>query len=472
MKLKHFLSFLFGLLLTGSLFTACGDDDPADPAPNDPSQPSKPDPGTDPSKALSPAEQKEKMEAIALDFMNATPASDFKDIADLSQHIAETYGEDYEWDAVEEWAQDCFDAARTATGTTDTETEHYGSYTDNYIYTNYTALLIASNFKGKFTAANGRWKRTDDAGLSFVFRDQNGAECVLKLETSGQVKPVKCFVLDDWTDYDYSNYVSNEYYDRTTYTIGVPENIVVTLTQGGKNVVMTTVKVDLKSLSGENFDISKSAITASAVVELGNGYKFDTSEVAYTGNTRASVSFKMSKGGQQLVALGMAADVMGLPSCNVDAFTKGNFDGDDYDFDKANGKNAFVKVDVMGRMQFQGVVSDGRKYADYIENAYDNDDSESSFKSYLNQANSLAEIYLFYDNKTTKHAAVRFEPFIDEMWNGTTYWTAEPVIVFFDGSSYSTFSAFFNESDFKTVINSFKKLANRYAELVDEEIDW
>ena len=67
---------------------------------------------------------------------------------------------------------------------------------------------------------------------------------------------------------------------------------------------------------------------------------------------------------------------------------------------------------------------------------------------------------------------MRFEPFIDEMWNGTTYWTAEPVIVFFDGSSYSTFSAFFNESDLKTVINSFKKLANRYAELVDEEIDW
>lgn len=468
MKLKHFLTFLCGLFLTGSLFVACGDDDPATPDPSDPTKPTDPDPEPDPSSALSPAAQKEKMEAIALDFMNATPASDFQQIADLSQYISETYFDNYEWDVVEDWAENCLNAARTATGTQDVEKEHYGGYIDTYFFTNYTSLLVASNFKGKFTASNGRWKRSDDAGLSFVFKDQYGAECVLKLETSGNVKKVKCFTLDDWTDFEYVNNEYNEYYDRTTYTIGVPENIVVTLTQGGSTVVKTTVKVNLNSISGENFDISKSAITASALVELNNGYKFDTSEIAYTGNSKVSVTFKMSKGGQQLLSLGIAGDVSGLPSCNVEVFSKETFDLRDYDYDNANGKNAFVKFDVMGKMQFQGVVSDGRKYVDYLDNAFDNDDSESTFKSYLNQANALAEMYLFYDNKATKHAAVRLEPFIDETWGGTTYWTAEPIITFFDGSSYSTFSAFFNETDFKTVINNFKKLADRYANLIDE----
>jgi hypothetical protein len=40
-------------------------------------------------------------------------------------------------------------------------------------------------------------------------------------------------------------------------------------------------------------------------------------------------------------------------------------------------------------------------------------------------------------------------------------------MVFYDGSSYSTFSAFFNESDFKAVVDDFKKLLEKYKDLVD-----
>ncbi len=43
---------------------------------------------------------------------------------------------------------------------------------------------------------------------------------------------------------------------------------------------------------------------------------------------------------------------------------------------------------------------------------------------------------------------------------------------FFDGSSYSTFEAFFNEEDFKKVIDTFKALADNYANLIDEKIEW
>ena len=67
---------------------------------------------------------------------------------------------------------------------------------------------------------------------------------------------------------------------------------------------------------------------------------------------------------------------------------------------------------------------------------------------------------------------MKWEAFVDEQWNGYTYWTAEPVLLFFDGSSYSTFSAFFDEDDFEEVIDLFEDLADRYANLVDEEIDW
>ena len=87
-------------------------------------------------------------------------------------------------------------------------------------------------------------------------------------------------------------------------------------------------------------------------------------------------------------------------------------------------------------------------------------------------ANSLADVNLFYDGKNVKQATIKLEPFAEEKWNGSTFWETEPLIYFNDGSSYSTFKAFFNEKDFKKVIDTFKNLANKYADLVDQRIYW
>ncbi len=456
---------------------SCGSDDK-----DDPSNPETPINPVEPSKdnAMSPADQKEYLETVALEFMDMMPSSDFRDIAELGKYIAETYGDDYNWDNVGDWAEDAFNAAREALGTktTESETEKWGSYTYkyNYIYTNYKALLMASNFTGHFTARNGRWELEKANDLQFIFTDKRSQQCVLKLETSGSVKKVYAYNVDDWKDYEYdsngSTYTSNDYYDRTQCTIGIPEKIVVTLTQGGSQVVKTTVNIDLGSISGEEFDISKNSVTLSSLIELNNGYKFDVSRVAYTANTNASVSFVMSKNGTSLVTMGASADVFDIPSVNVSAFSSDSFDGDNYDFDKANGKKAYVKLDILGKVQIQGTLSDVRKFADYLEDASDNDGDEKNFKSYINQANALADVNLFYDGKNVKQAAIKLEPFADESWNGRTYWEVEPVVYFFDGSSYSTFEAFFNEKDFKKTIDTFKALANKYADLVDERIDW
>ena len=458
-------------------FVSCGDDDK-----DDPSNPETPIEPVEPSKdnAMSPADQKEYLETVALEFMDMTPASDFRDIVELGKYIGETYGDDYDWDNVGDWAEDAFDAAREALGTktTESETEKWGSYTYkyNYIYTNYKALLMASNFTGHFTARNGRWVLEKANDLQFIFTDKRSQQCVLKVETSGSVKKVYAFNIDDWKNYDYDSngytYTSNEYYDRTQCTIGVPERIVVTLTQGGNQVVKTTVNIDLGSINGEEFDISKNSVNVSVLTELNNGYKFDVSKVAYTANTNASVSFVMSKNGTSLVTMGASADVNDIPSVNVSAFSSESFDEDNYDFDKVNGKNAYVKLDILGKVQIQGTLTDVRKFADYLEDASDNDRDEKNFKSYINQANALADVNLFYDGKNVKQAAIKLEPFADESWNGRTYWEVEPVIYFYDGSSYSTFEAFFNEKDFKKTIDTFKTLANKYADLVDERIDW
>ena len=130
---------------------------------------------------------------------------------------------------------------------------------------------MASNFTGHFTASNGRWIKTNASDLQFIFTDKRNRQCVLKLETSGSVKKVHAYDDDDWIGYDDSfsgnTHIYNEYYDRTQYTIGVPERIVVTLTQGDSQVVQTTINIDLGSLSGEEFDISKNNFSVSMQIE-------------------------------------------------------------------------------------------------------------------------------------------------------------------------------------------------------------
>ena len=465
---------LVSLLLIGSVFSlssvlvSCGgDDDSVDspivnPDPIVPEEPSK-------NEAMTPLEQKEYLDVIARGFMDKTPASDFNEISKLCNHISNTYTDSYDWDEVGDWGSEIFESLKESLGTTDKEQEKdsWGEY--NYIYTNYKALVMASNFKGQFKAIGNKWELSKADDLQFIFSDQHGKECVLKLVTSGNVKKVFIGNIDEWVDYnyDYSNdyYISNDYYDRTQLTVGVPENIVVTLTQGGSQVVKVTVKLNIGDLSNDKFDLSKNQLTASTLVELNNGYKFNVSQVAYNGNNKTSVSFDMSKNGESLASVAFSSDISGIPSCNIDAMVSGNIDEED--FNNSNMKNVYVKLDIMSKLQIQGTLSDVRKFTDYINEADDNDDDEKTFKSYVNQANSLANFNLFYDGKSTKQATVTLEAFEEESWNGMKYWYMEPMLNFYDGSSYSTFDAFFNDKDFKSVIDAFEKLADNYASLIN-----
>ena len=465
---------LVSLLLIGSVFSlssalvSCGgDDDSVDspivnPDPIKPEEPSK-------NEAMTPLEQKEYLDLIARGFMDKTPASDFNEISKLCNHISNTYTDSYDWDEVGYWGSEIFESLKESLGTTNKEQEKYSWGEYNYIYTNYKALVMASNFKGQFKAIGNKWELSKADDLQFIFSDQYGKECVLKLVTSGNVKKVFIGNIDEWVDYnyDYSNdyYISNDYYDRTQLTVGVPENIVVTLTQGGSQVVKVTVKLNIGDLSNDKFDLSKNQLTASTLVELNNGYKFNVSQVAYNGNNKTSVSFDMSKNGESLASVAFSSDISGIPSCNIDAMVSGNIDEED--FNNSNMKNVYVKLDIMGKLQIQGTLSDVRKFTDYINEADDNDDDEKTFKSYVNQANSLANFNLFYDGKSTKQATVTLEAFEEESWNGMKYWYMEPMLNFYDGSSYSTFDAFFNDKDFKSVIDAFEKLADNYASLIN-----
>lgn len=153
-------------------FVSCGGDDGGDepdPVGPDPVTPVTPEKG----EAMSPADQKEYLEKVALEFMDMVPASDFQTLVDFADFVESTYFKGYDWSNVENWAKDAFEATREALGTKTTEREYYA----NYVYTNYKALILASNFTGHFTASNGRWVRESANDLQFIFKGPRGQEC-------------------------------------------------------------------------------------------------------------------------------------------------------------------------------------------------------------------------------------------------------------------------------------------------------
>jgi hypothetical protein len=71
-----------------------------------------------------------------------------------------------------------------------------------------------------------------------------------------------------------------------------------------------------------------------------------------------------------------------------------------------------------------------------------------------------------YYNSDTRQASIALEPFENED-RYEKYWYSEPVLKFDDGTSYSTFEAFFDKTSFKEVIDNFNKLIGDYQAMVD-----
>ncbi len=422
--------------------------------------------GTGSGSVMSPLQQKEKLDEIACDFLEQIPSSDFQDLKwNLEDLEMGYYLNDYSWENVENWAQNLLEDCIESLGTTTEESEYHmwGGYT-NYIYTNYKAILLPANFTGKFTARNGKWTRSNANNLQFEIPEKN---CVLTLTTSGDVKKVYAFNLDEWQDYgyDYENggYVEYEYYDRMQCTIGVPEKITVTLKVNGETLISTNISIDLSNITGEKFDIARSAISASATTELNNGYKFNFSECKYTGNNNVAAKASVSKNAKTLIAMTLSSKVENIPSYNI---TDSDIDSDQ--FEDSNAKDAYAKFDILGRLQFAGKIADVRRFAKYLNSADENDDNETNYRSYINQANALMDVNMYFDNTSTKQATVKLEPFQEDDWYGSRYWESEPVIYFQDGTSYSTFEAFFDADDFGNTVNAFEKLIERYRNMLED----
>lgn len=450
----HFVSKYNLLTLACCLsivFASC--EDPQDP--NTPQNPSNP-PTLPTEKPMSPSEQKQYLETVGLQLLEYFEESKFSKLTDLLSYANKTYS-NYSWDNVSSWANDIYDDLIEASGTS-SETDEYG-YT-NY-YNNYKVLIIASNFHSRFVAQNNTWVRYDSNDLQFQFKDQYDRDCILKLTTSGNIKNVHVANIDDW----YNSGNNSSYYDKTLLTIGIPEQVILTLTCGENVLLKQTVNIDLTSITNEQFDFSKSSININSIIELYNGYKFELSQASYTPNN-LRIDFNLSSNGKSIINMTASSDISDIPSIKLEDLY--SFDEDNYDFSNTSASNAYARIDILGKVQIQEEISEVKKYIEYLYSADTNNTNESNFKSYINQANALTKLYVYYNGTETIQASVKLEAFVESGFgSNNNYWYYEPVFEFFDGSSYCSLEAFFYDTDFLNVINTYKQIIKDYSNKFD-----
>lgn len=384
--------------------------------------------GNTQTETLTPNEQKVKLEKIARELVGKVEADPFSNIKDMTKALDDT-----DDDVISDWAKGCVgNCLESSKGDT-----------------LYSYLFAASNFTGSFELQGKKWKLSNERVdyLQFKFTDYSGRECVIKVEHSGKETKVHH---DSFDYHQYSWYYDYVYTKHAVYTeqraYSIPEYIKVTVAQNGTTVASTDIHTTLNIASGD-VDPYRDGAEVSATTTI-NDYKFALEKMIYSAGKSASVqSLTVTKGGEELLSLTAQAT------------------GDITDSDNPVLKTANITVKVLGgKARVEGNIEDGQSLVRNLENADANNTNSEKYKSYLNTANSMFSVKLYFDNSSTQSAFLRLLPFERQDYWGKSTWRSKPAIVFGDGSSYS-FEEYFDEKTFSTVIDKAQNLVDDFVRL-------
>lgn len=370
---------------------------------------------------LTAAQAKQKLDATAQELlgkMNVNDLQEFKTMID---------GVDYEdGSEVSEWFEACGDASTVS------DSEEGTKY-----------LIKASNFVGEFTLQSGVWKQTKKGGdhLSFIFNDKNGKNCVLTLKGSSDGTLIHHDCFDNEGGY-WDGYKWQEYKDE--YRFILPKKMELTLSRNGEVRAMTTINTEVKT-AGE-IDLTKDEVEISSVTQIG-AYKVEVNKAAFKAGKNAEAKAVISKDNEKLITVTASA------TGNIDNNLEGTY-----------GKVS-ASVDILGKAKVVATLSDVNLLIQNLDKADENDENESLFKQYLENANRLIDAQLYLDNSAKSCAKVYLAP-IEDGYGSYKYWDAEPWLEFSDGSKYS-YSDYFNEKSFKTVVDKVQSIVDDFINMFD-----
>ena len=437
---------------------------------------------------LQPSEQKAKISDVGEKLLEKTPAEEWEKYSQFTEDLANSVyaSEDYNWGKAEDWFEGHFDEAF--------KQEEVVIKTDDKVTSKWTTelVILMANHTGLFTFTEEGVVISDyNGGTKAVFA-LDGKNYEAEIKSSGKVTKVKYVweETDYWKTYDYYDpdkdewvYVESginyEDFEKTTITVGVPEQIDIALTENGASLFSATMKFS-PSFKKENVDLTTDALTVQTTVSI-NGFEISAEKVAYDGSA-GTASFKTSvkKNGENLFSTSSSADLK--LKIITESYDGGDWGGEYQWILAEKVKNINVFMDILGEIQAKGSCSNAIEASEELEAMWD----ELSYYDYetdrektpdlteanrhLDNFNAKFNINIYYDGTDTKQAAVKFALAKDEEYYGRTYYDIIPVIEFNDGSKYKV-EEFFTENAFSELIDSFYELCESYDEVFGFSIE-
>ena len=459
--MKKHLIYVWAMLfaLATPVLTSCGDD-------ND-----EPSGGKEiPVRTVS--DQKEYLEQVGIEFLQQYNADDFRKYVDLVGFISMQIDES-NTDNFEPWINAFFEKTFKEIGSR-TVVASYDSWTDITYINEGMATILASNLTGHWTLdEENKWQCEEADDLKFFMDGPEGEPLELGLTQQGEVKTVHVTnMTDDYNySYDYSEHQGTHNEDVTDLYVGFPETLLITFKQNGKTLIEEKMNFDLKGIQGNEFDMQKSTLGFNGTTKLDNGYTIECENLTYNSQAVAGKAY-LTKGGKKLLTVALTGDIQDMPSISFVGLQEME-EEDGALFEKTNGA-AGVNVDVLGKVQLKGTIADIRQFIMDGQQTNEFRSDEEKFKQALANLNSHLDVNLYYDGTVTKQAAFQFMPerrengyeIVGEQTVPVYRWDIYPGIAFPDGSSYFI-DDFFNEENFKNLIEVFYKMVESFSGLVE-----
>ena len=439
------------------------DVDPVNPLPDEPvDDPDNPDNPDDPDNPDNPdidisGPNKDFIDDVGKDLLDQWDADSYRNVLGLLQQSMS-----YDTKEISEWGAEALKAMKTAI------TTPYNGISNGYML-----MVRAATFTGHFRAVNNHWKYEGPADdLQFIFADQAGTPCVARIVTSGDSKTVKIpYEFDEDEDDEDSGLFNIGGVDELTkdvklIAIEVPEHFEISFTHGSTQLMLTTVDFDLSCFTEDwnpttnglivsiNSTFAKSGATTRA--EAGT-FEMSMNRVGYMPGTGINFSFTAKNDGKQIIALDLKAPgTLNLEDGIIDIDPETGVT-----FKNIGIKSVNLDLDVMGRIQAHGSISDVTTFVNTLSSASNCKDGAEA-QQIMSKLDDLMDGSFYYDNGTEAQGSLGLDLVYNEE---KEEWTLEPIISFTSDNSSYPITTYFSEKNFPEFVGGVQTILNELREV-------
>ena len=437
----------FGYLVLGASLVfgvaACGssnDDNGSIPGGTDPGN------KTEINTELTPEQKKLELDKTAKRALAMVKSTDFTNIENIANYVDKNLSSEHATANIKKWWKDKLKSFWTDLGKREKDMKVM------------QRMIDLSQINGHFKVVNGQWVREDANDLQFVFKDNNGKECVLKLALSGKQTNMYVPFLDD----EEREYKGNGHYDRTKIEtkLNIPEHATLTLTQGGNTLMMG--ELNTKVSTNGTLDVAKDNIEANCKLTI-NNYVVEVKRALFEAAKGAKAEATVTIGNQKLFNM--------MISANGKATN-----------DRIQGVGEVsMAFDILGEVQFKGKIDDGSTFHKWYRKLdeggiHKNYDfvyyTEKESKGFVEQANNHLNAGMFLKGSDKRSANIELAVFAEQVHDNLTLeykvmWKPSALLKFDDKTSYG-FNDYFTKKNFPDVYKQASDLIKSFEKMFDK----